>query len=99
MVVVGMAILFAAGFVESPLGGDFFVASLVVIPASLVAFYKLKRHILVFPARGGNLLLESASPSKREVQQFLSSIDREGLLYTAFSQLGLCLGQRPTLRT
>jgi len=72
-----MGILFAAGFVGRPLGGDFFVTSLLVIPVSLVVFYKLKRHVLVFPGRGGNLLLESASPSKREVQPVLE-LNRPG---------------------
>ncbi len=93
LIIVGMAILFAAGFVGRPLGGDFFVVSIVVIPVSLVVFYKLKRHVLVFPGRGGNLLLESASPSKREVQQFLSSIDRVRFALSRFQPT------RPMLRS
>ena len=75
-IIIGMFILILAGAVGPPLGGQFFVVSIIVIPAGLILLYKLRRRLLVFPGSGGNLLLEAASPSKKEVDQFLASIDR-----------------------
>ena len=76
LVIAGVAILYAAAFVGRPLGGELFVVSILVIPLSLVLFYKIKRKLFVFPGQGGTLLLEASSPSRREVVNFLSSIDR-----------------------
>jgi hypothetical protein len=76
LVFAGLFILIAAGVAGKPLGGEFFVVAIIVIPLSLMVFYKFKRRLLVFPGEGGKLVLEAASPSKTEVEQFLSSIDR-----------------------
>jgi len=58
------------------IGGILFLATMGFFVSSFVIAYKRKRRVLGFPGRGGNLLLESASPSKKEVEQFLTSIDR-----------------------
>ncbi len=87
MVFAGLFILIAAGVAGRPLGGEFFVVAIIVIPLSLVVFYKFKRRLLVFPGQGGNLVLEAASPSKREVEQFLSSIDRVRFALSRFQAI------------
>ncbi len=80
LVLLGLFIIIAAavlGGSSTPwVGGLLVFVGLGVIVSSLVAYTKYKRRLLVFPGQGGNLLLESASPSKKEVEQFLSSVDR-----------------------
>lgn len=80
LVLLGLLIIIAAAFLggsSTPwLGGLLVFVGIGVIASSLVAYSKYKRRLLIFPGQGGNLLLESASPSKKEVEQFLNSIDR-----------------------
>jgi len=63
-------------FQSNSIAGVLFLATLGFFVSGFVIAYKRKRRVLGFPGKGGNLLLESASPSKKEVEQFLTSIDR-----------------------
>lgn len=61
----------------SPIDGWGVITGFIILMLSLLLMYsRNKRQLIVLPGRGGNLVLESASPSKFEVQEFLSSIDR-----------------------
>ena len=94
-IMVGLFILIMAAVVGPPVGGQLFVVSIFVIPLSFVVFYRWRRRILLFPGQGGNLLLEAASPSKPEVEQFLASIDRVRFAITR-SQIRKPVGPKDT---
>lgn len=80
LILLGFVIIVAGlgitGGGSAVVGGFLDLGGLAVMLSSIVVYLRYKRKVLGFPGQGGNLLLEAASPSKREVEQFLSSIDR-----------------------
>jgi hypothetical protein len=73
IIIIGLGV---TGGGSAVIGGFLDLGGIAVMASSLVVYTRYKRRILAFPGQGGNLLLEAASPSKRDVEQFLSSIDR-----------------------
>lgn len=73
----GLMIVILGGIVGgSPIGGIIVLGGVIVIGSTGIVLWKFKRQLLIFPGRGGNLLIGMSSPSKAEVLEFLSSIDR-----------------------
>ena len=77
IVLLGLLVIIVGGVGGgSAFGGFFVLAGIAIITSSLVFYAKFRRQLLIIQGAGGNLILEMASPSKVEVREFLSSIDR-----------------------
>jgi hypothetical protein len=86
---LGLLLLIIGGVVGTVLvKGVLIFSSLGVFVLTIVWLSRRKRHILRFPGQGGNLLLESDSPSKKEVEEFLNAIDRVRFALTRFLATG-----------